>query len=85
MTHEAGAEEDCLHVDCGDCSADGLTPRHSAGSNPTPEVSLDEATALAGAHPPLAPRLRVSSCRSPPLPLARLADSPVRRFDKMLD
>ncbi len=76
--------DDCLHVDCGDCSADGLTSRSSASSLPA-EVSLDEAVALAGGHLFLAPGLRASSCRSPPLPLARLADSPVRRFDKMLD
>ena len=81
---EVGAEEDCLHVDCGDCAAEGLAFRQSASSLP-PDVSLDEVVAVVGTHLPLAPRLRVSSCHSPPLPLARLADSPVRRFDKMLD
>ncbi|MDE0007938.1 MAG: hypothetical protein OXS50_06645 [Gammaproteobacteria bacterium] len=81
---EVASDDDCLHVDCGDCSADGLTSRSSASSLP-PEVSLDESVALAGGHLSLAPGLRASSCRSPPLPLARLADSPVRRFDKMLD
>ncbi|MXY51835.1 MAG: hypothetical protein F4Y86_04800 [Gammaproteobacteria bacterium] len=87
MGHHAedvASGDDCLHVDCGDCSADGLTSRSSASSLP-PEVSLDESLALAGGHLFLAPGLRASSCRSPPLPLARLADSPVRRFDKMLD
>ena len=81
---EAASEDACLHVDCGDCSADGITTRLSA-STPPPETSLDEALALTGAHLPLAPPLRASSARSPPLPLARLADSPVRRFDRMLD
>jgi len=81
---EIASGDDCLHVDCGDCSAEGLTSRSSASSLP-PEVSLDEAVALAGGHPLLGPGLHASSCRSPPLPPARLADSPVRRFDKMLD
>lgn len=82
--HVEEVGQECLHVDCGDCSADGLTSRSSA-SNLPPEASLDEAVAVAGAHLHLAPGLRASSCRSPPLPSARLADSPVRRFDKMLD
>ena len=83
-TAEVASQEDCLHVDCGDCGAEGLTSRHSA-SNLPPEVSLDEMVAVAGTRLALAPRLRVSSCHSPPQPLARFADSPVRRFDKMLD
>ena len=84
-THHApeASQDDCLHVDCGDCSADGVPARLSAST--LPEAPLDVAVALTSAHLPLAPRVLASSCRSPPLPLARLADSPVRRFDKMLD
>lgn len=83
-TQEVASDEDCLHVDCGDCSAEGLTSRHSA-ANLLAEVSFDDAVALPVTRPPLARQVRVSSGHSPPLPLARPADSPVRRFDKMLD
>lgn len=80
---EAATQDDCLHVDCGDCSADGVPSRHSA-STPPPDTSLDE-VAFTGTHLLFAPRMLAPSCRPPPLPLARPADSPVRRFDRMLD
>ena len=81
---EVASGGDCLHVDCGDCSADGLTSRSSASNLPA-DVSLDEAAPVAGSHMRPAPRLGASSYRLPPPPSAHLADSPVRRFDKMLD
>lgn len=78
---------DCDHVDCGDCTANGVVSKHELVRNHAPqlpETFLDDdglaGTSLAAITSPL----RGLSWQ-PPLPrLVRAADTAVRRFDKLL-
>ena len=78
----------CDHADCGDCTADGAVSKHEGLRDDAPQLpnmQLDAdgqaTTAFAAIPPPL------SGVSSHPtirwLPLA--ADTPVRRFDKLLN
>ncbi len=89
--HEDGhalANMGCDHADCGDCMALGAVSKHDAVRDDVPQLpklSLDDdgqtaLTAFAAITSPLR-----GFSHHPPLPrLSRTADTPVRRFDKLL-
>ena len=91
--HEDGqvlANMDCGHTDCGDCMALGAVSKPDAVRDQVPQlpqlakVSLDDDGQTATAFAAITSPLRGFSFH-PPLPrISRTADTPVRRFDKLL-
>ena len=88
--HGGGGEPgyaDCERIDCaGDCAPDGLPPERAPAPPEAPAVSPDDGAAghafpLPAELMPLGPR-----SHSPPTPeSSRAADTPVRRFDLLLN
>ena len=78
---------DCDHADCGDCTANGAVSKHEIVRDHAPqlpEVFLDDDGPVGIALAAVTSPLRGFSFH-PPLPsLIRTADTPVRRFDKLL-
>lgn len=78
---------DCERIDCaGDCGPDGLPPERAPAPLEAPAVSLDDGAAAPALSPPaelvpLGPR----SHSPPALKPWRAADTPVRRFDLLLN
>ena len=91
--HEDGndlANTGCDHADCGDCMALGAVSKPDAVRDHVPQlpqlpkVSLDDDGQTAPAFAAITSPLRGFSFH-PPLPrISRTADTPVRRFDKLL-
>ena len=91
--HEDGndlANTGCDHADCGDCMALGAVSKPDAVRDDVPQLpnlSWDDdghtATALT-AFADITSPLRGFSYHPPLPPLLRTADTPVRRFDKLL-
>ena len=88
--HEDGqslVNMDCDHVDCGDCTANGAVSKHEVVRDHAPqlpEVFVDDEGPAGPALAAITSPLRGFSFH-PLLPsLARTADTPVRRFDKLL-
>ncbi len=85
--HDAPASADCERADCqADCTLDGLPPDRGPQVAEAPSGPSDDAVeaALHGvrAATPLPPPRN----HSPPIPhVARAADTPVRRFDRLLN
>ena len=83
----AQAPDDCSHAeDCGDCAVGAAAADRDAllgpGSTGSPEDDHFEATATAMAT---APPRRIPSQHAPPPFLERPTDTPVQRFDKLLN
>ena len=85
--HDAPASADCERADCqADCTLDGLPPEREpqvADAPPGPTDAVAEATThgVVAAPPLLGPRNH-----GPPIPdIAGAADTPVRRFDRLLN
>ena len=83
----AQASTDCSHADeCGDCDVGAAAVDRDAllgpGTTVYPEDDHFEATATAMAT---APPRRIPSQHAPPPFLERPADTPVQRFDKLLN
>ena len=78
---------DCDHADCGDCTANGAVSKHEVVRDHAPqlpEVFLDDDGPAGVALAAITSPLRGFSWQ-PPLPRSiRTADTPVRRFDKLL-
>ncbi len=81
------ANMDCDHADCGDCMAFGVVSKHDGVRDHVPQlpnVSLDDDGRTAPAFAAITSPMRGFSYH-PPLPrISRTADTPVRRFDKLL-
>lgn len=77
----------CDHADCGDCTATGAVSKHEVVRDQAPqlpETFLDDDGPAGIAMAVTTSALRGFSLH-PPLPrLVRTADTPVRRFDKLL-
>ena len=86
--HEDGhavANMGCDHADCGDCMALGAVSKHDADQVPQlPKLSWDDDGQTATAFAAFSSPLRGFSYHPPLPPLLRAADTPVRRFDKLL-
>ena len=87
--HHTSAQSpaDCSHADdCGDCGVGAAAADRDAllgpGSIVAPEDDQFEAAATATAT---ATRSRIPAYHAPPPVLKRPADTPVRRFDKLLN
>ena len=87
---DALANMGCDHADCGDCMALGAVSKHDVVRDHVPQLPklvLDDdgqtATALT-AFAAITSPLRGFSYHPPLPPLSRTADTPVRRFDKLL-
>ena len=85
--HGAPASADCERADCqADCTLDGLPPERGpqvaeAPSGPLDDVAEPGTQGVVAATPLAGPRNH-----SPPIPdIARAADTPVRRFDRLLN
>lgn len=78
---------DCDHVDCGDCTANGAVSKHEVVRDHAPqlpEAFLDD-DGPAGITLAVATSVLRGFSFHPPLPRSvRAADTPVRRFDKLL-
>lgn len=78
---------DCDHADCGDCTANGAVSKHEIVRDHAPqlpEVLLDDDGPAGITLAATTSALRGFSFH-PPLPRpSRTADTPVRRFDKLL-
>ena len=79
--HESSPQVACAHADClGDCGFNATSPKGTGVE--LPKTSLDGQFAVTVEVPsPFA----VPSYHHPPWSTARPADSPVRRFDKLLN
>ncbi len=85
--HDAPASADCERADCsGECAIAGLPPERGPQAAEPPATPPDDGAGMAAhavlsAAPPLGPRNH-----SPPVHRAwRAADTPVRRFDRLLN
>jgi len=75
----------CAHLDClGDCGVDATPPKGVAASLDLPKPSLDD-LALPAVARPVAFAARVPSYHHPPWRAFRPVDSPVSRFDRLLN
>ncbi|MCY3841879.1 MAG: hypothetical protein OXH09_25075 [Gammaproteobacteria bacterium] len=75
----------CVHLDCqGDCGVEATPPKGQTASLELPKTSLDD-LAVAAAGGPVAVVARVPSCHPPPWRNFRPVDSPVSRFDRLLN
>lgn len=75
----------CAHLDCqGDCGVEATQPKSQAASLELPKTSLDDLT-IAGASGPIAVAARVPSDHHPPWRTLLPVDSPVSRFDRLLN
>ena len=81
----------CDHADCGDCTADGAVSKHDALRGHAaqlpdlpPDADGQPATGLPAGFAAIPPPLRGVSSHPPVPRLALAADTPVRRFDKLL-
>lgn len=79
---QVGATE-CVHADCqGDCGIDAAVPERDSGQ---PPKTLPDNGIAAVALPAPVVSARPLSCHSPPLRSWHEADTPVRRFDVLLN
>lgn len=77
-----GTSMACAHVECdGHCGTDAAAEREAA---PKPLSPPDDA-AFASVLPDLLPAMRIPARRKPPPRIWRTADTPVRRFDVLLN
>lgn len=75
----------CAHLDChGDCGVEATPPKGQAASFELPKTSLDE-LAVVAAMGPIAVAARVPSYHHPPWRTFPPVDSPVSRFDRLLN
>ncbi|MCE2461069.1 MAG: hypothetical protein J4F38_09855 [Pseudomonadales bacterium] len=75
----------CAHLDClGDCGVEATQPKGQATSFELPKTSLDDLV-VAAASGPVAIAARVPSHHHPPWRTFRPVDSPVSRFDRLLN
>ena len=75
----------CAHVDClGDCGVEATQPKGPTAAFELPKISLDD-LAFAGTAAPVAVAARVRSYHHPPWRTAHAVDSPVSRFDRLLN
>ncbi|MDE0179089.1 MAG: hypothetical protein OXP36_10875 [Gammaproteobacteria bacterium] len=75
----------CAHLDCqGDCGVEATPPKSQVASPELPKPSLDD-LAVAAAARPVAVAARVPSYHHPPWRNFRPDDSPVSRFDRLLN
>ena len=82
---EGSAPTACAHLDClNDCGVEATQPKGQAASFELPKTSLDD-LAVAIASGPVAVAARVPSYHHPPGRTARPVDSPVSRFDRLLN
>ncbi|MYD98644.1 MAG: hypothetical protein F4X98_14845 [Gammaproteobacteria bacterium] len=78
-----GASE-CVHADCqGDCGVNAAVPERDSGAKP-PKTSPDIGIAAVALPAPVL-SARPLSCHSPPFRSWHEADTPVRRFDVLLN
>lgn len=82
---ESSPSMGCAHLDClGDCGVEATQPKGPTASFEVPKVSLDD-LAIAGTAAPVAVAARVPSYHHPPWRPAHPVDSPVSRFDRLLN
>lgn len=75
----------CAHLDClGDCGVEATQPKSPTASFDVPKISLDD-LAIAGTATTVAVAARVPSYHHPPWRTAHPVDSPVSRFDRLLN
>ncbi|MDE0040149.1 MAG: hypothetical protein OXU77_21705 [Gammaproteobacteria bacterium] len=75
----------CAHLDCqGDCGVESTPPKSPAAPPELQKPSLDD-LAVAAAARPVAVAARVPSYHHPPWRNFRPDDSPVSRFDRLLN
>lgn len=75
----------CAHLDChGDCGVEATPPKGHTASIELPKPSLDD-LAFAAAARPVAVAARVPSYHHPPWHSFHPVDSPVSRFDRLLN
>ena len=80
---DAGADH-CVHADCqGDCGIDATAAERDAGAQ-VPKSPFDDGVLVAAIPVAVLPA-RLPSCHSPPPRPWRDADTPVRRFDILLN
>lgn len=79
-------QADCAHAGCaGDCGIEATGPQVQASVPELPKTSLDDPFALATATARVALGARVPIHHHPPWRTPRPADSPVHRFDRLLN
>lgn len=75
----------CAHLDChGDCGVEATQPKGQTTFFELPKTSLDD-LALAAAAGPVVVAARVPSYHHPPGRPFPQVDSPVSRFDRLLN
>ena len=82
---EASPSMACAHVDClGDCGVDATQPKDQATTPELPKTSLDDLAVVVPSGS-VAVAARVPSYHHPPWRTARPVDSPISRFDRLLN
>lgn len=83
-SHGTPAKAECAHADChGDCGIDALVPDRD-GSLELPKTQFDGG-AIAASWPATVLPTQILSRHSPPTRPWRAADTPIRRFDILLN